>query len=59
MQIIERIGPMRQKQAGYDRPVFIYPILARDTVDSLVMYRLTSKKSVQEVLLEALKRKKK
>ena len=59
MQIIERIGPMRQKQAGYDRPVFIYPILASNTVDSLVMYRLTSKKSVQEVLLEALKRKKK
>jgi hypothetical protein len=59
MQIIERIGPMRQKQAGYDRPVFIYPILARDTVDDLVMDRLTSKKSVQEVLLEALKRKKK
>lgn len=59
MQIIERIGPMRQKQAGYDRPVFIYPILARDTVDDLVMERLTTKKSTQEVLLEALKRRKK
>lgn len=59
MQIIERIGPMRQKQAGYDRPVFIYPILASNTVDTLVMYRLTSKKSVQEVLLEALERRKK
>lgn len=59
MQIIERIGPMRQKQAGYDRPVFIYPILASNTVDTLVMYRLTSKKTVQEVLLEALKRRKK
>ena len=59
MQIIERIGPMRQKQAGYDRPVFVYPILARNTVDDLVMDRLTSKKSVQEVLLEALKRRKK
>lgn len=58
MQIIERIGPMRQKQAGYDRPVFIYPILARDTVDDLVMDRLSSKRSVQDVLLEALKRRK-
>jgi SNF2 family DNA or RNA helicase len=57
MQIIERIGPMRQKQAGYDRPVFIYPILARHTVDDLVMARLSSKKSVQEILLEAMKRK--
>jgi len=59
MQIIERIGPMRQAQAGYDRPVFVYPILARDTVDDLVMDRLTSKKSVQQILLEAMKRRKK
>ena len=59
MQIIERIGPMRQAQAGYDRPVFVYPILARDTVDDLVIDRLTSKKSTQEILLEALKRRKK
>jgi SNF2 family DNA or RNA helicase len=59
MQIIERIGPMRQAQAGFDRPVFVYPILARDTVDDLVIDRLTSKKSTQEILLEALKRRKK
>ena len=58
MQIIERIGPMRQKQAGFDRPVFVYPILARDTVDDLVMERLSSKRSVQDVLLEAMKRRK-
>ena len=58
MQIIERIGPMRQKQAGFDRPVFVYPILARNTVDDMVMDRLSSKKSVQEILLEALKRRK-
>ena len=58
MQIIERIGPMRQKQAGHDRPVFIYPILARNTVDDLVMERLSSKRSVQDVLLEAMKRRK-
>jgi SNF2 family DNA or RNA helicase len=59
MQIIERIGPMRQAQAGYNRPVFVYPILARDTVDDLVIDRLTSKKSTQEILLEAMKRRKK
>jgi SNF2 family DNA or RNA helicase len=55
MQIIERIGPMRQKQAGYDRPVMVYPILARDTIDDVVMDRLGGKKSVQEALLEAMK----
>jgi SNF2 family DNA or RNA helicase len=58
LQIIERIGPMRQKQAGYDRPVFVYPILARGTVDDMVMERLSSKRSVQDVLLEAMKRRK-
>jgi SNF2 family DNA or RNA helicase len=59
MQIIERIGPMRQKQAGYDRPVLVYPILAKGTMDDLVMERLSSKRSVQDVLLEAMKRRKK
>jgi len=58
MQIIERIGPMRQKQAGYDRPVFVHYIMARDTVDDMVLDRLTSKKTAQEVLLEAMKRRK-
>jgi SNF2 family DNA or RNA helicase len=57
MQIIERIGPMRQKQAGYDRPVFVHFIVARDTVDATVLERLRSKRSVQDVLLEAMKRK--
>ena len=57
MQIIERIGPMRQKQAGYDRPVFVHYIMARQTVDSMVLERLQSKKSVQEILIEAMKRK--
>ena len=59
MQIIERIGPMRQKQAGYDRPCLVYPILARDTVDDLVMDRLSSKRSIQDILLEAMKRRRK
>lgn len=57
MQIIERIGPMRQAQAGLDRPVFIHVIMARDTVDEMVAERLLSKRSVQEILLEAMKRK--
>ena len=59
MQIIERIGPTRQKQAGYDRPVFVHYIMARDTVDDMVLDRLTSKKTTQEILLEAMKRRKK
>lgn len=58
LQIIERIGPMRQLQAGHDRPVFIHYIMARDTVDQLVHKRLTSKREVQDILMEAMKHRK-
>lgn len=54
-QIIERIGPVRQLQAGHDRPVFIYRIIAKGTVDELVLDRLENKRTVQEILLEAMK----
>jgi SNF2 family DNA or RNA helicase len=57
LQIIERIGPTRQAQSGYTRPVHLYRIVARDTVDELVLDRLTSKKSVQDILMNALKEK--
>ncbi len=57
-QVIERIGPTRQLQAGHNRPVFIHCILAHDTVDYDVLDRLESKKSVQEILMQAMKRRK-
>jgi SNF2 family DNA or RNA helicase len=56
LQIIERIGPVRQKQSGYSRPVFVYHIVAKGTIDELVLERLQSKRSVQDILLSALKR---
>ena len=58
MQIIERIGPMRQKQAGFDRPVIVHYIMARNTVDDMVFDRLQSKKTVQQILLDAMRRQK-
>lgn len=57
MQIIERIGPTRQLQAGHDRAVFIYLIVARGTIDEIVMVRRESKREVQDLLLEACNRK--
>lgn len=57
-QILERIGPLRQKQSGYDRRVYDYPIMARDTFDEDVFARHQSKASVQQMLLDALKRRK-
>lgn len=56
-QIIERIGPMRQFQSGLDRPVYRYRIMADNTVDFLVKKRRESKRTVQDILLEAMKRK--
>jgi SNF2 family DNA or RNA helicase len=56
-QIVERIGPTRQAQAGHDRPVFIHHIVAAGTVDELVMARRESKREVQDLLLEAMKRR--
>jgi SNF2 family DNA or RNA helicase len=56
LQIAERIGPVRQHQSGYDRPVFVHYIIANGTIDEDVLARLRTKRSVQEVLLEALKR---
>lgn len=57
LQIIERIGPTRQLQAGHDRPMYLYHIVARDTIDEVVMDRRESKRSVQDLLLEAMKRR--
>jgi len=57
LQIIERIGPTRQLQAGHNRPMFIYNIIARDTVDDLVLKRVETKREVQDLLLEAMKTK--
>jgi SNF2 family DNA or RNA helicase len=57
MQILERIGPTRQLQAGYKRPVFVHNIIARDTVDEDVIARVESKREVQDILLDAMKRR--
>ena len=57
LQVIERVGPVRQKQAGYERPVFIYHIVARNTVDEMVLERIATKREVQDILMNALKRR--
>lgn len=57
-QIIGRIGPVRQMQAGFNRPVYVYYITARNTVDELVAARRTTKREVQDLLLEAVKARK-
>lgn len=57
LQLIERIGPTRQMQSGHNRSMFLHRIIARDTMDELAVARHESKRSVQDILLEAMKRK--
>ena len=56
-QILERIGPIRQLQAGYDRPVFIHYIVGQNTLDEQVMATLDGKRTMQDLLLEAMKQR--
>ena len=56
-QVLERVGPMRQLQAGKNRGVFVHYLVARNTIDELVMARRKSKRSVQDMLLDYLKGK--
>ena len=62
VQLIERIGPVRQIQSGHttiggrNRPVFLYNLITRGTVDELVLERVRTKRSVQSILMDAMKR---
>lgn len=56
-QIIERIGPIWQHQAGHPRPVFVYQIQADDTLDQVVQARVEGKADVQGLLMEYCKMK--
>jgi SNF2 family DNA or RNA helicase len=56
LQIIERIGPARQAQAGHDRPVFIHNIIAKNTIDELVLARVEGKRDVVELIMEAMRK---
>lgn len=55
-QITERIGPVRQLQSGHPRSVFHYHIVADGTLDDAVLERLQSKRTVQEALLNAMRK---
>lgn len=51
-QIVERIGAVRQAQAGHDRPTFVHYLIAKGTLDEAVKERLATKRDVLDVLLD-------
>jgi SNF2 family DNA or RNA helicase len=57
MQVIARIGKVRQSQAGFKRPCFIYNLLARDTIDEDILERVGTKLSIEKTLKQALARR--
>lgn len=54
-QVIERVGSTRQKQSGYDRPVYIHRFYAPKTIDEVVLASLGRKHSVSETVKDALR----
>lgn len=57
MQMLERIGPTRQMQSGRDRPVLVYDLIAEGTLDEDVIEAHVAKRTVQDALLNAMKRR--
>jgi SNF2 family DNA or RNA helicase len=58
MQAIERIGPTRQLQSGHPRPVYVYDLVAENTLDEVVLERHRTKREVQDLLLAAVNARK-
>lgn len=56
-QILERIGPVRQAQSGLNRLVYRYHIVAEGTVDEDVLEAQESKRSIQDILMNAMRRR--
>ena len=54
-QIIERIGPTRQFQSGHDRPTFIHNLVAKGTLDEMVLLSTDTKAEIQQLVLDRLK----
>lgn len=57
-QMIERIGPTRQTQAGHPRSVFIYYLVTRGTVDGSVLQALRKKEKFLDFILGRVKHEK-
>lgn len=56
-QMLARIGPMRQFQAGFEREVLIHDIVARDTVDEAILQHHKRNGRTQGALMDYMNRR--
>lgn len=54
-QVIERIGPMRQMQSGYNRVVSVYRLLTKGTYDEIAADTVAGKITLQEAVMAVFK----
>lgn len=54
-QVIERIGPMRQMQSGYDRVVSVYRLLAEKTLDRTAVEMVEGRIYAGNEVMDALR----
>ncbi|MGV0982363.1 MAG: SNF2-related protein [Polynucleobacter sp.] len=46
-QLVDRIGPLRQLQSGYNRRVIVYQLIAENTIDATVLDRIATRQQEQ------------
>ena len=54
-QAIERAGPLRQMQSGYNRAVNVYRIMAHGTLDKDIYKRVREKMDLQDLMISLLR----
>ncbi len=53
-QVLERLGPMRQMQSGYNRAVNVFRVLAAGTVDRMIMDKVAAKQNLESLLIDLI-----
>lgn len=57
IQVIERIGPVRQVSAGFWRTTFVHLLIGENTIEEDMVDRIQSKDSVQTAVKAAMKKR--
>lgn len=53
-QVLERLGPLRQMQSGYNRTVNVFRVIAAGTIDRTIMTKVAAKQDLQSLLIDLI-----